>query len=113
MFTIADKITTMGNLLPNETIDDGVARTFLAMAGEAILNKLYPFKEAIFDELDPIAGVPNRYALLQCQVAVYLYNKQGAEGETQHNENGINRTYESASVPDSMLKDVIPYAKVF
>ena len=26
------------------------------------------------------------------------------EGETAHNENGINRSYENASVPESMLK---------
>ena len=43
---------------------------------------------------------------------MYLINKRGAEGETTHNENGINRAYESASVPESLLGRVTPFAGV-
>lgn len=53
-----------------------------------------------------------RWYMKQLEIAVYLYNKQGAEGETQHDENGVKRTYESASVPDSMLSDISPIMRV-
>ena len=48
----------------------------------------------------------------QIEIATYLYNKQGAEGETKHNENGVDRTYESASIPESMLSDISPVVQV-
>lgn len=108
--TIADKIALFKKCV--STTDD-VAQLYLARAGEAILNKMYPFKDTEPFNADPLADVPNKYGNLQVEIGVYLYNKQGAEGETAHDENGIKRTYESASVPDSMLKYVIPKAKVF
>jgi hypothetical protein len=42
---------------------------------------------------------------LQIRLAVVMYNKRGAEGEKSHNENGINRTYESV---EELLKEVVP-----
>jgi hypothetical protein len=77
---------------------------------QAILNRLYPWHDAE-DDID-YSGFPRKYETLAEEIAVYLINKRGAEGETAHNENGINRTYESASVPDSMLRTVIPMVKI-
>lgn len=53
-----------------------------------------------------------RWNELQIQIALFLYNKQGAEGETEHKENGVDRKYESASIPESMLADISPVARV-
>lgn len=53
-----------------------------------------------------------QYATLQLEIAQFLYNKMGAEGEKSHNENGVNRTYENAHIPDSMLDTVIPLGRV-
>lgn len=85
--------------------DDKLLKAYLRIAASAILDKLYPFD-------DTQTEVPLRYAVKQCEIAQYLYNKQGAEGETAHDENGIKRTYESASVPASMLKGIVPYGRV-
>ncbi len=60
----------------------------------------------------PDEDMEPRWNLKQIEIATYLYNKQGAEGETQHIENGTTRTYESASVPESMLSDISPIARV-
>lgn len=87
--------------------DDTVLSAFLAIAKEKILRKAYPFKEYSSSE-----DVPEKYENVQIEIAVYLLNKRGAEGETYHSENGINRSYENASVPDSMLKEVMPTAGV-
>jgi hypothetical protein len=32
----------------------------------------------------------------------------GAEGQTAHSENGINRTYEAADVSPSILRKIVP-----
>ena len=86
--------------LTGET-DDNILLTFLDIAAEKV-----PYHH---DKRD----VPTRYHYTQLEIAVYLLNKRGAEGETAHSENGINRSYESASVPDSMLKGIVPFVSVF
>jgi hypothetical protein len=69
------------------------------------MNRAYPFGT---DESE----VPARYEFLQCEIAAYLLNKRGAEGQTAHGENGISRSYESADVPESMLGAVTPFCGV-
>ena len=84
---------------------DEVLKSYLSIAGQKILNRAYPYD-------DTVTVVPRRYDYLQCEIAAYLLNKRGAEGEVSHSENGISRTYENADVPESMLKDVIPHCGV-
>jgi hypothetical protein len=78
-------------------------KIYLSFAESAILERVYPFnaKEK---------KVPEKYQNKQLEIALYLYNKRGAEGETAHSENGISRSYENAGIPDSMLKGIIPFA---
>ena len=83
---------------------DDVLLTYLTIAGRKIINRAYPFRE-------DIDVVPKRYGILQCEIACYLLNKRGAEGETSHSENGISRAYGSADVPESMLSDVVPFCE--
>ena len=92
---------------PNEDAwADEVLTSYLSIAGRKIINRAYPYD-------DTITEVPRRYSYLQCDIAAYLLNKRGAEGQTAHSENGINRSYESADVPESMLGEVIPHVGVF
>ena len=78
-----------------------VLTSYIEEAGQAILNHVYPFR-------DDIDTVPERYHNRQLEIVVYLANKQGAEGETKHDENGTNRTYESGSIPESMFEGLVP-----
>ena len=105
--TNADMIAIVESM-SGETVE-AVVSAYLAMAGDAILNRAYPF--ATEQERGSLT-VPIRYQNLQCEIAAYLLNKRGAEGETMHNENGINRGYENGSIPDSMLKQVVPFCSV-
>ena len=89
----------------DENWTDNVLISYLKIAGEKIIQRAYPYD-------DTVTEVPRRYGVLQCEIALYLLNKRGAEGEISHNENGVNRTYESASVPESLLKDVITHVEV-
>ena len=85
---------------------EGVLGIYLDLAASKILNRMYPYMED-YEGLE----VPDKYAMVQLNIAVYLLNKRGAEGEIQHIENGIHRNYGSADVPDGMLKDVYPFAQ--
>lgn len=90
--------------LTGET-DEVLLGTFLDIAGGKVINKAYPY-------CSDIKTVPLKYETVQLEIAVFLLNKRGAEGETYHSENGINRSYESASVPDTMLAGVTPFVSV-
>ncbi len=88
-------------LLPEET-NDNLLLLFLEIAGQKILERLYPFDSTKTE-------IPARYQSKQIEIALFLYNKQGAEGETSHNENGIDRTYENADIPDSLMKGIVHF----
>ena len=97
-----DKLALLRTMLEGESESDDTLLTYLSLAGRRIIEKAYPFR-------DNIETVPAKYAMKQIEIAAYLLNKRGAEGETYHAENGITRTYEAASVSDSMLAGVIPF----
>lgn len=91
---------------PNEgEWSDDVLTSYLAIAGRKIINRAYPYD-------DTVTEVPRRYGYLQCDIAAYLLNKRGAEGEVGHSENGISRSYGSADVPEAMLSEVVPHVGV-
>lgn len=93
-------------MMGSEFDEFGLVSPYLDIAGEQILTKMYPFGRP------EDAEVPVKYQMLQCEIAVYMLNKRGAEGEVTHSENGISRTYEAAGVPPSMLRAVTPYCEV-
>lgn len=82
-----------------------VLSTYLEIAGQKILRKAYPYD-------DTQTEVPAKYHYTQLEVAAYLLNKRGAEGETAHSENGISRSYEDGDVPPSLMREVVPCAAV-
>lgn len=82
--------------------EDNLLLFLLNLAGQKILDRLYPFDSTK-------TTVPSRYALKQVEIAQFLYNKRGAEGETAHNENGVSRSYENADIPDSMMRGIVPF----
>ena len=88
-----------------EDFSNEVLLAYLNVAGRKILDRAYPFDSKS-------TSVPERYETLQCEIAVYLLNKRGAEGETSHSETGISRSYENADIPPSMLSAVTPFVGV-
>lgn len=97
-----DKLQTLKLLTGASDSEDDLLLALLSLAEGKILERLYPYdhtKETL----------PARYVGKQIEIAVYLYNKQGAEGQIVHSENGISRTYESADVPESMLRGIAPF----
>lgn len=102
--TREQKIMCLSKLIGDDTEEEDILGIYLDIAGDKILNRMYPYRES-YEGLE----VPDRYAMIQLNVASYLLNKRGAEGEIQHIENGIHRNYGSSDVPDGMLKDIVPF----
>jgi hypothetical protein len=100
------KIVMLKHMLDDDGTPEDVLLAYLDIAGQRILNRMYPYKED-YTGLE----VPDRFAIVQLNVAVYLLNKRGAEGQVQHIENGVHRNYGSSDVPEEMLKDVYPFAQ--
>ena len=102
--TQAEKLTLLKAMVGVSDTEE-VLLAYLNIAGQKIINRAYPYGTE-----DPV--VPTRYDFLQCEIAAYLLNKRGAEGQTGHSENGISRSYESADVPESLLGAITPMAGV-
>ena len=105
--TNEEKLTMLRVMVEADSEDwtDEILLTYLNISGQKIINKAYPYNNTI-------NTVPIRYEMLQCEIAAYLLNKRGAEGEISHSENGISRSYENADVPKSMLDVVVPFCGV-
>lgn len=100
--TNEEKITRLAVLISPDTADTELLGALIEQAEGIVLNKRYPFGTP------ENATVPSVYEHIQLQIAVELFSKMGAEGQTAHNENGINRTYEAADVSPSLLRRIIP-----
>lgn len=95
----------VGQPVTDENWSDNVLLSYLKLAGEKIINRAYPYD-------DTVTEVPRRYGALQCEIATYLLNKRGAEGETAHSENGTSRTYGNEDVPESLMSNITPFIEV-
>lgn len=101
------KINTIRIMLGVSDFDENIISVYLDIAKNIILNRLYPFGIP-----DGVEDIPTRFISNQLNIAIYLINKRGGEGETAHSENGVSRTYGSASVPMELLDDIDPYPVV-
>ena len=88
-----------------ENVLDSELEDILESAKAVILSRRFPFGDWP-EELE------NKYKDLQIRIAVEMFNKRGAEGETAHSENGISRSYASANVSEDLLKEITPKAGV-
>lgn len=102
--TNVDKIQMLARMLPE--VDNEELALLIDISESVVLGQRYPFGYPDGTLVEP------RYEKLQIQIAVEIYNKQGAEGQVSHSENGISRSYESAYVSDTLLKRITPFAGV-
>jgi hypothetical protein len=98
MALVDDVITITGTT-------EAKARIYLDHSLNIIMNTLYPFG------YDDTVTMPKKYESLQVRIACFLVNKEGAEGETTHNEGGVSRGYDGSGVPKSLLNEITPMVK--
>lgn len=102
--TNEEKLIELKNIAGSSDTDE-VLSTYLDLAGSKIIAKAYPYESEITE-------VPTKYEYLQLEIAAYMLNKRGAEGQISHSENGISRQYENSDIPISMLKAITPHCGV-
>lgn len=97
--------------LKDENLDDEKLKDLLESAKLIILNRRYPFQEFPKDDNEEYI-LEKRYSDLQIRISLELYAKEGVEGQIGHTENGVTRSYSSASVTPSLLNEITPKGKV-
>lgn len=101
--TLDDVITYLGDEVSEA--DNPVLLILLNRAIRKVCAKRYPFG---YTDKEKEAAV-ERYRDTVFAAAVYYWAKQGADGENNHSENGISRSYQSE---DDIYFDVVPMAKI-
>lgn len=82
----------------------------LESAANAINARRYPYGDWP-TENDEVTVEP-RYQDLQVRIALDMYNRIGAEGETSHKENGIGRWYDGSWIAKELLEEITPVCGV-
>jgi hypothetical protein len=103
--TNEEKLQMLRSMMDDDSDSDMVLSTYLKLAARKIINRAYPYREDVTE-------IPTKYEMLQIEIALYLLNKRGAEGQTYHVEDGITRTYENADIPSSFLSQISPQVGV-
>lgn len=100
--TTEQKIEKLKVLISPDTATNDLLSYLLEQSEGIILNRRYPFGSP------EGASLPPQYEHIQLRIAVELFAKMGAEGQTMHMENGVSRTWEAGDVSPSLLKQIIP-----
>ena len=104
--TITTELTAQLNSEPNFNpiaLNAKVKLAILDVMGKREYGNSHYTDDKILDEL----GV--RYYSTITRLALYDYNQIGAEGQSQHSENSINRSWTER---DKILSDVHPFVKI-
>ena len=96
-----EEIISKVSLIANEENTE-IINAYLDIAKNKILLKAFPFEDTSLMEM------PEKYQSLWIDATVFLLLKRGAEGETSHNENGVNRSWASDDLPVYMIKEIVP-----
>ena len=102
--TNTEKLERLKVLISPDTASIDVLSFLLEQAEGIVLNQRFPFG------VPENASVPVAYEHIQIQIAVELFSKMGAEGQTGHSENGVSRSWESGDVSQSLLKRIVTVA---
>lgn len=99
-----DKKLNMLEAITGES-DQNVLSTYLYLAEQKVLSVAYPYHE-------DVPELPSKYDGVVIEIASFMLNKRGAEGEIRHTENGIDRTFDDSDIPVSLLRKITPCASV-
>lgn len=103
IYDLIDRVKLRLGVSSGDRSDDDLIEELLNSAESAILARRFPFG---YDEETTV--LPVAYDDLKIRIAIDLFNKIGAEGQLSHSENGVQRTYESSWISESLLQEVTP-----
>ena len=91
-------------LPPDETL-----LAYICLSGNEILQWRYHLVGGVPEN---VTEVPAKYEVTQIYAVLAGYTHAGAEGQTQHSENGINRTFKQTDMLDYIHQNVRAIARV-
>lgn len=94
-----EQLLKLKNQLGNPSDDDSILQFCLDNASDIICDIRNSNK------------VESKYLNTQISMAIEVYNKRGAEGQTSHSENGIGRSYEKGDISPSIIARITPVVK--
>lgn len=107
--TDAEKLTRVKLILGiSGTDEDTLLSGYLDLARDAIIDHLC----SLYTPVGGMSDVPQKYDQVQVMAVVAGYNLIGAENETVHIENGIDRHYKYSDMLAYIENHVIPYARI-
>lgn len=105
--TDVEKLAVLKSMLDEgDPTSDEVANAYLKSAEKAVINIAFPFG-------DGTETMPEKYDYEQIEIALYMLNKRGAEGENLHIEAGTHRSFEVGDIPTSLRSRITAYAGGF
>lgn len=105
--TNEEKLVILKKMLDEtDTISDDVANAYLLAAKQAVINITFPYGNGSEE-------MPEKYDYEQIEIAVYMINKRGAEGELIHIEGGTDRRFETADIPVSLRSRITAHTGGF
>lgn len=103
----AKLVQLKGLLNITDTAQDSLLAVYLSLAKSEILSWLYSGKTPA-----NVSDVPERYIPTQIMAVVAGYGLMGAENQTAHSENSINRTFKYSDMLQYIKSNTIPYVQV-
>lgn len=109
--TNADKLSLLKTLLDDGGAlpSDDTLNAYLTLSENEILQWMYHLIGGVPADVDE---VPAKYEVTQIYAIVAGYTHAGAEGQTMHSENGINRTFQYSDMLDYIHQHVLAIARV-
>ena len=109
--TDTEKLTTIKTLLSDGGAlpSDEKLTTYITLAKQEILNWMYSQVGGVPED---VTDVPVKYEITQIYAVVAGYTHAGAEGEKQHNENGVNRVFSYSDMMDYIHQNVMAIVRV-
>ena len=109
--TDAQKLATIKVLLDDggDVPDDEKLYTYITLSGNEILAWKYHLIGGVPDN---VTVVPSLDEGTQIYAVVAGYTHAGAEGETDHRENGVTRVFKYTDMIEYIRDHVLPYVRV-
>ncbi|MFA6851495.1 MAG: phage head-tail connector protein [Selenomonadaceae bacterium] len=106
----AEKLAVLKNLLKitDDTHDDELV-TYLTFAKNEILSWLY---SSDAESEKSVTDVPRCYEQTQIMACIVGFDISGAENQTSHNENGIQRSFKYSDMLQYIRSNVSPFIGV-
>ena len=107
--TLAEKtqmVKTLLEIADDDASSDELISAYLTLAEKEIISWRYSYTG------QTITAVPAEYEVTQIMAVVAGYSQGGAENQTGHSENGIQRVFKYSDMVAYIRAHVIPICKV-